>query len=458
MATLVVLVLLLAGVACEASRVSVPHKHGRSGAGFIRTRHSEFVLHGSPFFFNGFNSYWMMRVAADPTQRNKVSDVFREAAAAGLTVCRTWAFDEGGDTPLQVTPGVYNEKVFQALDLVISEARRYKIRLILSLVNNFKDYGGRPRYVEWARKAGVPNINGDDDFYTNPVIKGYYKNHVMRVLTRVNTITKRMYRDDPTIMAWELINEPRCQSDYSGNTVHEWVAEMASYVKGLDGRHLLEIGMEGFYGDSMPEKKKNNPGYEVGTDFIKSNLLKQIDFATIHAYPDIWLSGQSDGSQEAFAERWVGNHYADAREILKKPLVLAEFGKSSKDPGYSEGERDEYLNRVYGEIYAMARRGGSIGGGLVWQLMAQGMESYYDGYEIVLPRDVSTGGVINRQSHLMSALAHTLLATPRRDHGDPSTSTSSTPALWRHRRHGHKQRRRGRKHGPRSARPSGVHL
>lgn len=43
---------------------------------------------------------------------------------------------------------------------------------------------------------------------------------VQRVVTRFNTITKIAYRDDPTIMAWELINEPRCQADYSGRTVN----------------------------------------------------------------------------------------------------------------------------------------------------------------------------------------------------------------------------------------------
>ena len=63
---------------------------------------------------------------------------------------------------------------------------------------------------------------------------------------------------------------------------------MASFVKSLDRKHLLEIGMEGFYGDTMPEKKQFNPGYQVGTDFISSNLLRDVDFATIHAYPDQW--------------------------------------------------------------------------------------------------------------------------------------------------------------------------
>lgn len=109
----------------------------------------------------------------------------------------------------------------QALDFVISEARTYGIRLVLSLTNNYHDFGGRPQYIQWAKNAGVP-VNGDDDFYTNAVVKGYYRNHLQKVLTRVNTVSGTAYRDDPTIMAWELMNEPRCQVDYSGNTINVW--------------------------------------------------------------------------------------------------------------------------------------------------------------------------------------------------------------------------------------------
>ncbi|PIA41099.1 hypothetical protein AQUCO_02300122v1 [Aquilegia coerulea] len=272
-------IFILLQVVCEAR---VPR-----AMSFVATSNNQFVLNGAPFLFNGFNSYWMMNVAVDPSERHKVSEVFRDASAIGLTVCRTWAFSDGGDKALQISPGVYDERVFQALDFVVSEARQYGIRLVLSFVNNYNDFGGKAQYVQWAKNAGVP-INSDDDFYTNDVLKKYYKDHVQKVVTRLNTITGMAYKDDSTIMAWELMNEPRCQEDYSGKTVNDWAQEMATFVKSIDSQHLLEIGMEGFYGDSMPDKKQFNPGYQVGTDFISSNQIKEIDFATIHAYPDLW--------------------------------------------------------------------------------------------------------------------------------------------------------------------------
>ena len=66
---------------------------------------------------------------------------------------------------------------FQGLDFVVAEAKKYGIHLILSLVNNFKDYGGRAKYVQWAKQQGQ-NVTNEDDFYTNSIVKEYYKNHV----------------------------------------------------------------------------------------------------------------------------------------------------------------------------------------------------------------------------------------------------------------------------------------
>ena len=92
------------------------HFHVEAGDGFIRARGVQFLLNGSPYYANGFNAYWLMYTASDPSQRSKVSAAFREAASHGLTVARTWAFSDGGYSPLQYSPGSYNEQMFKVLE------------------------------------------------------------------------------------------------------------------------------------------------------------------------------------------------------------------------------------------------------------------------------------------------------------------------------------------------------
>ncbi|CAO2204277.1 unnamed protein product [Urochloa humidicola] len=379
------------------------------GDGFVRVQGTRFVLNGNPFFANGFNAYWLMSLGADPAQRGKVTSALSQAAAAGLSVARTWAFsDGGGSNALQYSPGRYNENTFQGLDFVLSEARKHGIKMILSLVNSYDSFGGRKQYVQWAREQGQ-SIGSDDEFFTNPVVKGFYKNHIKTVLTRKNTITGVAYKDDPTIMAWELMNEPRCPSDLSGRTLQSWISEMAAHAKSIDSAHLLEAGLEGFYGASSPSK--NPSGYQLGADFVANNRAPGVDFATVHAYPDQWLPGLDAASQLRFLGGWLDAHVADARRLLGKPLLVAEFGKSRRDPGYGYGggdaQRDAVYGVVYGKVYESARSGGPAAGALFWQLMAEGMESYGDGYEVVLGGrpSSSTAGVIATQSRRLQGLA-----------------------------------------------------
>lgn len=65
----------------------------------------------------------------------------------------------------------------KGLDFVIAEARRNGIKLILSLANNYESFGGKKQYVNWARNGGH-YLNSDDDFFTDSVVKGFYKNHI----------------------------------------------------------------------------------------------------------------------------------------------------------------------------------------------------------------------------------------------------------------------------------------
>ena len=87
--------------------------HADPNDGFVTTKGMQLMLKGRPYHANGFNAYWMMYVAFDPSQRDKVSTAFQDAKKNGLTIARTWAFSDGGVRPLQSSPGSYNEQMFQ---------------------------------------------------------------------------------------------------------------------------------------------------------------------------------------------------------------------------------------------------------------------------------------------------------------------------------------------------------
>lgn len=62
------------------------------------------------------------------------------------------------------------------------------------------------------------------------------------MLTRRNIYTGIEYRDDPTIFAWELINEPRCMTDPSGDTLQVTSAlDLISIFECLNKRAVYHL-------------------------------------------------------------------------------------------------------------------------------------------------------------------------------------------------------------------------
>jgi mannan endo-1,4-beta-mannosidase len=60
------------------------------------------------------------------------------------------------------------------LRYVIYKAQSNVARLFMSLVNNWRDYGGRVKCISWAQAAGK-NVTADDDFYSNVVCRRFTK-------------------------------------------------------------------------------------------------------------------------------------------------------------------------------------------------------------------------------------------------------------------------------------------
>ena len=49
-------------------------------------------------------------------------------------------------------------------------------------------------------------------FFTDPDSKRIYKENVKYTVLRKNSVNGRIYKDDPTIFSWGLLNEPRCET------------------------------------------------------------------------------------------------------------------------------------------------------------------------------------------------------------------------------------------------------
>ena len=86
-------------------------------------------------------------------------------------------------------------------------------------------------------------------FFNDTGARSIYKEYVRAIVTRQNSVNGRLYSHDPTLMAWGLLNEPRCETwlvPECKETFQAWVEEMSGFVKSLDGTHLVLLSAQPF--------------------------------------------------------------------------------------------------------------------------------------------------------------------------------------------------------------------
>jgi mannan endo-1,4-beta-mannosidase len=293
-------------------------------ASFVGRSGTHFTLNGKPFYFGGTNAYWLAQ-----SSNADIDKVFADIKAQGLTVVRTWAFNDVTNTQ---NWGAYYQlwkngvatinngpNGLDRLDYVVAAADRAGVKLILALVNNWSDYGGMDVYV--SQLGGGTH----DTFYTSSRVQTAYKNYVKTIVNR--------YKSSTAVMAWELTNEARCggsngspSSSCTTSTITNWVNTMSAYVKSLDSNHLVALGDEGFLKVSGTNEYVRNGG--AGVDFQANLKLSSIDFGTFHMYPQGWgTNGQEMG---AWGSQWIQDH-ANIQNSVGKPVILEEFGVNSDD-------------------------------------------------------------------------------------------------------------------------------
>ena len=328
---------------------------------FVQALGTQFRLENQAFYFSGANNYYL------GYKSNFMVDAVLDAAQfLGLKVIRTWGFlDMGsidGTMPSIQPPGpkegvyfhywdppsaapLYNDGPtgLERLDYVIDAARQRGLKLVIPLVNNWRDFGGVDQYATWY------GLNSHQDFFIDPQPRQAYKNWVSHLLNRTNIHNGRQFKSDDTIMAWELGNELRCQ----GNTAAlvNWVREMSAFIKENDPNHLVGVGDEGFL------RRSGSPDWTYdgsqGPDFEAFLDLPDIDFGTFHLYPETWGKGAD------FGDYWIRDHF-DSCARAGKPALLEEFG--IMDTGVRDGVYQGWLDAIYDQ-------GGA--GDLFWMLAAE---------------------------------------------------------------------------------------
>jgi mannan endo-1,4-beta-mannosidase len=363
------------------------------GSKFVRRVGSKLVLGGKEFRFGGSNNYYLMYKS--PLM---VDDVLNDAKAAEFTVIRHWGFLEIGDPVtgegsirgkadgiyLQYWDAAagrpaYNDGAdgMQKIDYILWKAGQLGLKVVIPLTNNWGDFGGMDQYVRW--RGGQYH----DDFYTDPTIRQWYKDWISHVLNRVNPLTGLAYKNDPTVMTWELGNEPRCigsgtyprSPNCSTTTLTTWADEMTRHIKSIDRNHLASVGDEGFYCDD-PQATDWTLNCGEGVDSVALAKLPAVDVSSYHLYPDHW------GKDPAWGTAWIKRHIRTARH-LGKPSMLGEFGYLNKAT----------RNHVWREwTDTVVREGGS--GFLYWILSGIQDDGTlypdYDGFTVYCPSPVCT--------------------------------------------------------------------
>jgi len=109
-------------------------------------------------------------------------------------------------------------------------------------------------------------------------------------------------------------------------------------------------------------------------------------------------------TQDSSIERWVSMHIEDSNNVLRKPILITEFGWPSRVRGYPIANRARFYEKIYNRVYYSARNRGACAGAAFWQLFVQGMGNLGDGYEVVFQEDPSTTKIISQQSLRMSKI------------------------------------------------------
>ena len=342
----------------------------------------QFVRDGKPYYFVGTNFWYGAILGSEGEGGNrerlhKELDFLKSIGINNLRVL-VGADGENGiktrvEPSLQVAPGVYNDTILAGLDYFMNELRERDMTAVLYLNNSWEWSGGYSVYLQWSGHGDVvvPAVDGwpaymeyVKQFPQSDSAKALFANHVNYIVSRTNRYNQIKYVDDPTIMSWQIGNEPRAFSDENKEPFARWMADVAAQIKSLDPNHMVSSGSEGSWGCEMDMNL-----------FEKIHADPNINYLNIHIWPYNWSWVKADSLKELLprakenTKKYIDDHMVIARKY-SKPIVLEEFGFPRDGFSFSKEApttaRDEYYRYVFDLIRQDRESGGLFAGCNFW--------------------------------------------------------------------------------------------
>lgn len=302
------------------------------GAGFVTRSGQELRLDGAPYRFTGVNiynansidNYWYTMGVGDALSQALT------AVGPGKTVFRAW-FGQWLANPRG------QGLDFSVFDHTLQVARAHGFKVVVTLADQdgtWDDGISKTLDSGWyqdgyrTRVSSVPSTWGARNTMT-------YREFVRTVVQR--------YRDDPTVLAWQLVNEAEAKrsdgscstatNDAAAAAIRGFADDVSGMIKAVDPNHLVSLGTIG-----TGQCGTSGPRYQ------DVNSPAGIDLLEMHDYVH---------DQTLIGDRWNGMQLRlDQARSLNKPLFVGELGIDPAEVGGVPARAAVVRNKLRGQFAA----------------------------------------------------------------------------------------------------------
>ena len=384
----------------SAALASTSIKARPRGVPFVRTVGAHFMKGPDPYRIAGTNMWYGAYLGAEAPvgNRHRLKRELDRVAALGINNIRILGSSEFSPLKNSVRPTFrnrtrhFNETLLRGLDHALAEMGRRGISAVIYLTNFWEWSGGMMTYLYWTKGGRYVNMNDpahpwpefpdmSSDFYGHAAAVRMFDDYVRAVVGRRNTVTGRLYRDDPAILSWQLANEPRPGGSDAAARRHmkaylSWIDGSARLIKSIDPNHMVSTGSEGTQGCDDEDQC-----------VIDAHGSSAIDYVNAHIWPQNW--NWADPKDLAGTWPAVERNTRDylARQVaiakgLGKPLVIEEFGMprdgGSLDAGTPTTFKDRFYQLIGSAVADSVRLGGPLQGCNFWGWGGEGRAQHAD--------------------------------------------------------------------------------